>query len=79
MLEEQAQSDSEQRLYINNLCTQMKIIVTGLPKYAFWSGRVFVCVRGIEACIYACACYSVSMCMCALVWVCVCVSEHVYP
>ena len=49
----------EQRLYIN-LFTEMKIILTGVPKYAYWPGRVFVYIyaRGIEVlpCARKCVC-----------------------
>ena len=43
----------EQRVYIN-YCTQIKIILTGLPMYAYWPGRVFVYVVHVcSACMGA--------------------------
>ena len=70
----------EQRLYIN-LCTQMKIIFTGLPMYGYWPGNVFMYVRGIEVCVCArmmCVC-SCGVCACGVcVWsVCACGVECV--
>ena len=52
----------EQQLYIN-LCTQMKTILTGLPMYAYWPGRVFVYVEGIEVLACARECVNVLECV----------------
>ena len=53
----------EQRLYIN-LCTQMKPILNGLPIYAYWPGRVFVHVGGIE--VRACLVCVRVVCVCGV-------------
>ena len=71
----------EQRSY-KNFCTQMKTILAGLPMYAYWPERVFVCredrdtlmcimhVR-VTACVWVHAC----MCVCVCARVCRCVRQ----
>ena len=56
-----------------NLCIQMKTILTGIPMYAYWPGRVFGPVGGIEVCVsVVCVCVCVVYVRGVCAW-CVCV------